>query len=50
VHLSYALVRNQYGVERVNTQSEFIEDIEKNLIEENIPQRPSGVKAIFIDF
>jgi len=50
VHLSYALVRNQYGVERVNTQSEFIEDIEKNLIEENIPQRSTGVKAIFIDF
>lgn len=50
VHLSYALVRNMYGVERVNTKSEFIDDIEKHLIEEDIPQKPSGVKAIFIDF
>jgi DNA helicase-2/ATP-dependent DNA helicase PcrA len=50
VHLSHALVRNMYGIERVNTQSEFIEDIEKGLIEEHIPPKPAGVKAIFIDF
>ncbi|MCX6716049.1 MAG: exodeoxyribonuclease V subunit gamma, partial [Candidatus Taylorbacteria bacterium] len=50
VHISYALIRNMYGTERVNTPSEFIEDIEKNLIEDNIPSRPTGAKAIFIDF
>ncbi len=50
VHLSYALIRNVYGTERVNTASEFIEDIEKNLIEDRIPSKPTGVKSIFIDF
>lgn len=50
VHLSYALIRNMYGVERVNTASEFIEDIEKNLVEDAVPQKPTGVKSIFIDF
>ncbi len=33
IHLSYALIRNVYGTEKVNTPSEFIEDIEKNLID-----------------
>ncbi|HEX7724237.1 MAG TPA: UvrD-helicase domain-containing protein [Candidatus Paceibacterota bacterium] len=50
LRLSYALVRNMYGIERVNTQSEFIQDIHKNLIEEDVPKRSTGVKAIFIDF
>ncbi len=50
VHLSYSLIRTIYGTQRVNTQSEFLEDIEKNLIEENIPDKPTGAKAIFIDF
>lgn len=50
VHLSYSLVRKIYGTERVNTPSEFIEDIEKNLIEDSIPPKPMGAKAIFIDF
>jgi len=50
VHLSYALIRNIYGTERINTPSEFIEDIEANLIEEPVSSKPTGVKAIFIDF
>ncbi len=50
VHLSYALLRTIYGTQRVNTPSEFIEDIEKNLIEEAVPDKPTGAKAIFIDF
>ncbi len=50
IHLSYSLVRKIYGTERVNTPSEFIEDIEKNLIEDSIPPKPTGAKAIFIDF
>lgn len=50
VHLSHTIIRTVYGAQRVNTPSEFIDDIEKNLIEEQIPEKPSGVKAIFIDF
>ncbi|MDE1975137.1 MAG: UvrD-helicase domain-containing protein [Patescibacteria group bacterium] len=50
VHLSYALTRTVFGSKRVNTPSEFIEDIERHLIEDGVPERPSGVKAIFIDF
>lgn len=51
VHLSYAMIRTVYGTERVNTPSEFIEDIEKNLIEDGLPPaKPMGAKAIFIDF
>jgi DNA helicase-2/ATP-dependent DNA helicase PcrA len=50
VHLSHAIVRTVYGAQKVNTPSEFIDDIEKNLIEEQAPEKPSGAKAIFIDF
>ncbi len=50
VHLSHTIIRTVYGAQRVNTPSEFIDDIEKNLIEEQIPEKPSGVKALFIDF
>jgi hypothetical protein len=44
------IIRTVYGAQRVNTPSEFIEDIDKNLIEEQAAQKPSGAKAIFIDF
>jgi DNA helicase-2/ATP-dependent DNA helicase PcrA len=50
VHLSHALVRSVYGTEKVSIPSEFIEDIDRNLVEETVPEKPSGVKAIFIDF
>ena len=50
VHLSYALIRTVYGAERVNTPSEFIEDIDKGLIDDSLPEKPTGAKAIFIDF
>jgi DNA helicase-2/ATP-dependent DNA helicase PcrA len=50
VYLSYAMVRTIYGAQRVNTPSEFIGDIEKSLVEDHIPEKPSGAKAIFIDF
>jgi DNA helicase-2/ATP-dependent DNA helicase PcrA len=50
VHLSHALIRTVYGTERVNTMSEFIDDIDASLIEESAPQKPTGAKAIFIDF
>ncbi len=50
VHLSHTIIRTVYGAQRVNTPSEFINDIEKGLIDEQIPDKPSGAKAIFIDF
>lgn len=50
VFLSYSVIRTVYGAQRVNGPSEFIEDIEKNLIEEHQIQKPTGAKAIFIDF
>ncbi len=48
--LSNAIIRTVYGAQRVSAPSEFIADIEKNLIEETVPEKPSGAKAIFIDF
>lgn len=48
--LSNAIIRTVYGAQRVSAPSEFIADIEKNLIEEAVPEKPSGAKAIFIDF
>jgi len=50
VFLSYAIIRSIYGAQKVNTPSEFIDDIEKNLIEEQVAEKPSGAKALFIDF
>lgn len=50
VHLSHTIIRTVYGAQRVNVPSEFIDDIEKDLIEEQVPEKPSGAKAIFIDF
>jgi len=50
VCLSYTIVRTIYGAQRVNSPSEFIEDIEKELIEDVSNEKPTGAKAIFIDF
>ncbi len=50
VYLSSTIIRTIYSAQKVNTPSEFIEDIEKNLIEEAVPDKPSGAKALFIDF
>jgi DNA helicase-2/ATP-dependent DNA helicase PcrA len=51
VHLSHTLIRTVYGAQRVNTSSEFIDDIEKELIENQAPpEKPTGAKALFIDF
>jgi len=50
VFLSYAILRTIFGTQRISNPSEFIEDIEKNLIEDHKPNKPTGVKAIFIDF
>ena len=50
VYLSYTVIRTVYGAQRVNMPSEFIEDIEKDLIEDQPPEKPTGAKALFIDF
>jgi hypothetical protein len=43
-------VRTIFGSEKVSAPSEFIDDIQKDLIEDHRPDKPSGAKAIFIDF
>ncbi len=50
LYLSHAIIRTVYGAQRIAAPSEFIMDIEKELIEEQAPAKPSGAKAIFIDF
>ncbi len=50
IHLSYALTRTVFGAQRVNAPSEFIDDIDKNLIEDQKIEKPTGAKAILIDF
>lgn len=51
VHLSHTLIRTVYGAQRVNTASEFLGDIDPELIENQAPpEKPSGAKALFIDF
>jgi DNA helicase-2/ATP-dependent DNA helicase PcrA len=50
IYLSYTIIRTIYGAQRISAPSSFITDIEKNLIEDHAPEKPSGAKAIFIDF
>lgn len=48
--LSYAIIRNVYGREKVSEPSEFIADIDPALIDDTPRETVSGAKAIFIDF
>lgn len=50
IYLSYTIIRTIYGAQRISAPSEFIADIDKDLIEDHAPEKPSGAKAIFIDF
>jgi DNA helicase II / ATP-dependent DNA helicase PcrA len=57
VFLSYAQIRTIFGAQKVNTHSEFIDDIgEEHLTSkgdqnrDEIDDEPRGLKAIFIDF
>jgi DNA helicase-2/ATP-dependent DNA helicase PcrA len=51
VYFSYTMLRTIYGTQRVSLPSEFIDDISKELIEDQTPpEKPSGAKALFIDF
>ncbi|MEI6057717.1 MAG: UvrD-helicase domain-containing protein [bacterium] len=50
VFLNYAQLRTIYGNQKINSQSQFVGDIGHELIEEDVREIPSGIKAIFIDF
>jgi DNA helicase-2/ATP-dependent DNA helicase PcrA len=50
LYLSYTIIRTIYGAQRISAPSEFIADIEEELIENHAPPKPSGAKGIFIDF
>jgi DNA helicase-2/ATP-dependent DNA helicase PcrA len=50
LYLSYAMLRTIFGNQKVNNPSEFLNDIDQKLIENSEPAKPSGAKAIFIDF
>lgn len=51
VHLSHTIIRTIFGAQRVNTPSEFISDIDSALIDDHAPpEKPTGAKALFIDF
>jgi DNA helicase-2/ATP-dependent DNA helicase PcrA len=50
VTLSYCLIRTVFGAQKIHAPSEFIEDIEKGLIEEHVAEKQTGAKALFIDF
>ena len=51
VFLNYAQVRTIYGSQKINSESQFINDIGPDLIEEEAAREiPTGIKAIFIDF
>jgi DNA helicase-2/ATP-dependent DNA helicase PcrA len=50
LHLSHTLIRTIYGAQRLNTPSEFLQDIDPKYIKDSVQERPTGAKAIFIDF
>jgi DNA helicase-2/ATP-dependent DNA helicase PcrA len=51
LYLSYTMLRTIYGAQRVSIPSEFVTDIDSALIEDQTPPaKPSGAKALFIDF
>jgi DNA helicase-2/ATP-dependent DNA helicase PcrA len=50
LYFSYTIVRTIYGAQRISTPSEFITDISNDLFEEHAPEKPTGAKALFIDF
>lgn len=50
IYLTHTVVRTIFGAQKVNTPSEFISDIDADLIESGEREEVRGVKAIFIDF
>ncbi len=50
LYLSYANMRTIFGSKQINLPSEFIADINDDLIEQHNQEEVSGIKSIFIDF
>jgi DNA helicase II / ATP-dependent DNA helicase PcrA len=50
LYLSYANMRTIFGSKQINLPSEFIADINNDLIEQHKQEVTSGIKSIFIDF
>ena len=50
LHLLSAQIRTIFGSQKVNSLSQFIADINPELVESSEQAEPRGVKAIFIDF
>ncbi len=50
LYLSYANMRTIFGSKQINLPSEFISDINDDLIEQHNQEEVSGIKSIFIDF
>ncbi len=50
LYLSHVILRTIFGAQRIAEPSEFLADIDINLIESVEKTKPSGAKAIFIDF
>jgi DNA helicase-2/ATP-dependent DNA helicase PcrA len=50
VFLNHAQLRTIYGTQKINSQSQFVGDIGNDLIDEDVREEPTGIKAIFIDF
>ncbi len=48
--LSYANMRTIFGNKQINNPSEFLSDIDENLIERHNEEEIGGIKSIFIDF
>lgn len=48
--LSHANVRTIFGSKNVTIPSEFISDIDEDLVERDEPETTTGIKSIFIDF
>ncbi len=50
LYLSHANVRTIFGNKNVTIPSEFISDIDDELVEKDEPEVVTGIKSIFIDF
>ncbi len=48
--LTHTQVRTIFGSKKINLVSEFISDIDEDLVDYQRPEEVTGVKAIFIDF
>ncbi|MEK9184766.1 MAG: 3'-5' exonuclease, partial [Patescibacteria group bacterium] len=50
IYLTYAHLRTIFGSKKANIMSQFISDIDEELLDTGKAEEVSGVKAIFIDF